>query len=466
MKAAALVQLVRRDLRRSGGALSTTGFGIAAGTAALVFFLALGLGVRKVLLGDVFPLDRVELEPRAKPEPGFLTLLLGGGGGPPPGVTPPVVDDLRRVPGVVQAYPKLRFAFPAGAFGGKELLGQDVGTHEMIADGVDPELVRADVTGSYPFVDPLATPGPQCRADADCGEAKYCELPSGAASGQCSNPVPVLVSRYVVELFNKAIAPAHGYPQIGGQLLARAEGMTFSLNLGVSMLGRATKGTPRSVRARVVGISPSAIDLGLTLPLPVVARFNREFAGDAAAQNYSSVLVRTASGSDVATVVAAGANAGLEPKDTRARDVSVLLNGIVGVLTLVAGVMLAVAASNTAYTFRVLVDARRAEIGLYRALGATPSDVRTWMLALATLVGALAGAIGVVVARLVAFGADRLAATKLPDFPFKPDTFFAFPAWLLGFAALFGAVAAVVGAWPAARRAARLDPAAALVERT
>ena len=43
MRAAALWTLIRRDLVRVRGAMMTSGFGIAAGTAALVFFLALGL---------------------------------------------------------------------------------------------------------------------------------------------------------------------------------------------------------------------------------------------------------------------------------------------------------------------------------------------------------------------------------------------------------------------------------------
>ena len=37
MKLGALTTLVRRDLRRTRGALATSGFGIAAGTAAMIF---------------------------------------------------------------------------------------------------------------------------------------------------------------------------------------------------------------------------------------------------------------------------------------------------------------------------------------------------------------------------------------------------------------------------------------------
>lgn len=463
MRAASLTTLVRRDLSRARGALATAGFGIAAGTAALVFFLALGLAVRAVLLGDVFPLDRVELEPQEKPEPGLFALLMGGGKAPP-GISENAVRRVAETAGVVSVHPKLRFAFPSGAFGGKEIIGRDLGTHEMIADGVDPVLVAADVKGSIPFVDPMDHPGPVCKADADCADPQYCELPSGEMAGRCSDPIPVLVSPYLVEIFNKAIAPAHGLPQIGGSLLARAQGIPFRLELGISMMGKARKGTPRNVRARLVGVSKSAIDLGVTLPLGVVKRFDTEFFGPEAAVNYSSVLVRTRTASDVAAVIAVGGLEGLVPKDTRARDVSVLVTGIVGLLALVAGVVLLVSASNIAYTFRVLVSERRAELGLYRALGATSGDVVQWGLAIATVVGVVGGTVGVVTARLAALAVDAFAASRLPDFPFKPSSFFAFPAWLVASGIVVGAVFAFVGALGAVLQAARMDPARALTE--
>ncbi len=59
-------------------------------------------------------------------------------------------------------------------------------------------------------------------------------------------------------------------------------------------------------------------------------------------------------------------------------------------------------------------------------------------------------------------GADVLAARKLPDFPFKPASFFAFPLWLWGVGLGFAALFAVLGALGPARRAARVDPAGAL----
>ncbi len=459
MTFAALWLLIRRDLGRTRGALVQSGFGIAAGTAALVFFLALGLGVRAVLLGEVFPIDQVELEPPKAEDPGLLGALLGGG--QPAGIPEASIERLRAVPGVSFVYPKSRLAFPTSGRGGKELFGYDVGAGELVGDGIDPKLLEGD-GGLQGFADPLEHAGPVCQDDAGCAASQYCERPSGAAEGRCSDPVPVIVSRYLVEIFDKSIAPAHGLPAIGSTLVSRAQGLTFNLRLGESILGRGKSGTPRTVKARLAGVSRRAVDLGVTLPLPVVRRWNREYAGASAAELYSSAIVHVGSGDATSSAIAEGHRLGLEPKDTRARDVSVLITGVMGLLSLVAGVILVVSASNIAYTFRVLVTERRAEIALYRAVGATAADMRAWMLGLAALVGVLGGAVGLLVARGLALATDAVAAGKLPDFPFKPATFFAFPPWLWGAGLAFAALFAALGAFGPARRAARVEPAAAL----
>ncbi len=459
MKLSALVHLVRRDLVRSRGALASSAFGIAAGSATLVFFLALGLGVRVVLLGEVFPIHRIELEPPKARDPGLLGLLLGAGEAP--GIAPKDVETITAVPGVKRALPKLSLAFPASARGGREILGHDVGSSELPGDGIEPALAAKDVQAEL-FADPLDTPGQTCVDDGGCSSAQYCERPSGAASGRCSAPVPAIVSRYLVEIFDKTIAPAHGFPAVGQTIVTRAQNVTFNMRLGESLLGRAKHGEPRTVKAKIVGISPSAVDLGLTFPIGVVKRWNREFAGERAAERYSSVVVEVQSGEDIAQVVTAGARFGLSPKDTRARDVSVLISGVMGLLSLVAGVILVVSAASITQTFRALVMERRAEIALYRAVGASAAEIAAWTMTLAAVVGLCAGAVGLVVARIAGFVADRLAADKLPDFPFKPETFFAFPWWLwlvgLGFSFLFS----LLGAVGPARTASKVDPAKAL----
>jgi hypothetical protein len=464
VRPAALWQLIRSDLVRVRGALVTSGFGIAAGTAALVFFLALGLGVRHVLLGDVFPIDQIELEPPKGSDPGLIGGMLGLGS-KPPGISEAEVQTLRSSPFVAGVYPKLRMRFPASGHG--ELMGIRLGTPEIVGDGIDAALVEDELDIDVRFADPLDRPGEKCKVTVEldqCKSPQYCEGPADG-EGVCVDPVPVLVSRYLVEFFDKTVAPAHGKPPMGESLIEAARHAEFKLWLGQSGLARSLKSDkrgPRHVRARVVGISRRAIDIGITLPLSVVQRWNREYAGEEAASEYSSVLVMVKGNTQLAEVIDLGASLDLSPKDTKARDVSVLLTGVMALLALVAAIILVVSASNIAYTFRVLVNDRRREIALYRAIGASARDMFHWMLGLALTVGVCGGTVGLGVAYLGSLGADRLAATRLPDFPFKPDTFFAFPAWLIAGALGFAALFALVGAVGPARRAGRVDPAAAL----
>lgn len=460
MRLAALGQMVRSELRRTRGPLVTAGFGIAVGVASLVFFLALGLGARRVLLGDVFPIDQVELEPK-KTSAGLLSLL--GGSHEPAGVDAATVERLKAQPGVKEVYPKLRFRFPSMARGGKEILGTEIGTHEMVGDGIDPALVAGPGPGAISgFEDPLKTPGAECTTDAECKAPHYCERPSGTPRGQCSAPVPALVSRYLVELFDHGVAPAHGLPPVAETLIGRAQGVAFEMTLGNSLLGVARHGESRKVRVKVVGISPKAIDLGVTLPIDVVRRWNREYAGEAAASRYSSLVVRVGGAGDTGHLIDSAAQLGLVPHDTRARDVSVLISGVLALLVLVASVILGVAALNIAHTFRMLVAERSHEIGLYRALGASARDIKSWLSALALVIGSLAGLGGALVARGGALVADWRAAKDLPDFPFKPESFFVFPWWLWLIAVGFACAFAWLGAVGPARRAAATDPAQAL----
>ncbi len=458
MRTASLLLMVRRELARTRGPLFSAGFGIAVGVGALVFFLSLGLGARKVLLGEVFPINQVELEPQ-KTSAGLLSLL--GGPHEPASIDAETVAALRAIDGVTEVYPKLRFRFPSMARGGKEILGREIGTHEMVGDGIDPELLSGDVDAQL-FADPLKADAKVCRVNEDCPEAQYCELPSEAEQGKCSAPVPAVVSRYLVELFDHAVAPAHGLPPVAETLVTRAQGVVFDMTLGNSLLGVARQGKERKVKIRVVGISSKAIDLGVTLPAPVVRRWNREYAGHKAADTYSSLVVRVEDASATAHVITAAQNYSLSPRDTRARDVSVLISSVLAILLLVSGVILLVAALNITHTFRVLVTERAHEIGLYRALGATRGDMRRWLLSMAAVVGIAAGAVGCVVARGAAWIADWRGRVDLPDFPFKPDSFFVFPPWLFAVGVAFAAIFAVLGAVGPAIRAAHTDPARTL----
>ena len=65
-------------------------------------------------------------------------------------------------------------------------------------------------------------------------------------------------------------------------------------------------------------------------------------------------------------------------------------------------------------------------------------------------------------ARLAALAIDAASRRWVPDFPFKPDTYFAFGWALLAGALGCSILACMVGAFWPARAAARLEPTEAL----
>jgi putative ABC transport system permease protein len=86
------------------------------------------------------------------------------------------------------------------------------------------------------------------------------------------------------------------------------------------------------------------------------------------------------------------------------------------------------------------------------------------VLTLAAVVGTVCALAGIGLGWVAAQIADHLAASRLPDFPFKPESFFVVPGWLLLGALAFGALFAVLGAIGPARAAARADPREALTQ--
>lgn len=73
-------------------------------------------------------------------------------------------------------------------------------------------------------------------------------------------------------------------------------------------------------------------------------------------------------------------------------------------------------------------------------------------------IGLCGGLLGGAVARGGALLVDWLARTRLPAFPFKPESFFAFPVWIGVGAVAAGLAAALLGALVPARTAVRVDP--------
>ncbi|MBM2617765.1 ABC transporter permease [Actinoplanes sp. LDG1-06] len=155
-----------------------------------------------------------------------------------------------------------------------------------------------------------------------------------------------------------------------------------------------------------------------------------------------------------ATVLYGAALVDLEPRaDARTRWIGLQ------VLSAMAALSVFSCAFVIASTLALSVHQRRREIGLLRAIGATPRQVRITVLREAALTGLAAGAAGTALGLILA----PWTGGVLVDAGFEPESFRArVHFWPVVAGVLIGPLVAVAGGLLAARRAARVRPLDAL----
>ena len=491
MRARRLLQLALDDVKRNRRHFLLASVGIVVGIAAFTFFLALGGGVRQVVLGKIFPLDKIEVVPKSFDiDVSILRVPLAN----------EIIDDakvaqLQALPSVSAVYPKMKLTIPSMVYGGKKLLGNNLRA-ELIADGVEPELVREDIAKKFVFEDfeagaegfdgwqKLATATP-CETDEQCverhGEQTFCwgleqlesweyqvkkaaknskpPPPKPIESAMCRHYIPIIVSNHIVELYNGSVRRAHNFPKINPD---SALGYTFELTFGESMVDASAKDRTFETKGMLVGFSDRAIRLGMTFPVGYVRRLNVEFGDAKNGSMYHSAVLKVKSKDDVAAVAAAVKELDLDVADNDAEQAALLITIFMMVFGFVSIVIVGIAAVNIMHVFFMLIYERQQELGIMRAIGASRTDIRRIIIGEAAIVGALAGLVGVGLAMGAGEVFDWVSASYIPDFPYKPRTYFDFHPLLLVASFVFAIGFCVLGAFFPANRAARTDPARVL----
>ncbi|WP_428265394.1 ABC transporter permease [Haliangium sp.] len=463
-----LSRLVLRNVLRSPRHFALSSFGIVIGIASFVFFLGLSMGVQKVVLGDLFPLDQVTV---VAPRVSFM------GKDMRKRLDDSLVQRIRTQPGVADAIPRMSLTFPATgqAWFEGHALNFEVGG---FADGISPHYVADEAFASL-FRDWEA---PEHRGQpATCGPAPAYACPDpdryycDTRDRTCHHRVPVLVAPTLLELYNSQFASSHGLPVIGQleQFVAMRGPLSkirFFIGLGDTMVAGSNVTFPRDrhrqVQGMLVGISSKAIPVGVTVPIGYVERWNREFLGEEAATAYSSIIVTLADKDQVAPFAAWLQEAlDLRIEDSMGERFATAIFIITTLFVLISFIIVTISAINIAHNFFMQVSERRRELGVLRAVGATRTDIAMIVLGEAALIGLSGGLLGVFLAMAAAAGVDAASAAWLPSFPFKPETYFDFPLWIpaagLGAAMLF----CVFGGFLPARAAAAMAPAQALADR-
>lgn len=480
-----LARIVVQSIRRNRRDFLLSSIGIVVGISTLLFFTALGSGIKQVVLEEVFVVRQLEVVKKSYAVGGFDTSKLMGGG---TRLDEDTVERLERIDGVDEVYPKMKLTFPASLRGGKELLGQDL-VAELIADGIPPSLVGDDIDGEYEFRDWGAEiscssaedcPGGHecssgvCEAlecdprdqESPCTDGSYCE----SETSTCMMPIPVVANPKLLEIYNSSFQTAMGgaqgmisrLPNLDEDMLV---GFTFQGVFGSSYLGRSAKGGRSTRKMRFVGFTDKAIDLGATMPIGYVKRLNGRFRSEEAADEYHSIVVETVSNEAVPRVAQAIEDIPgltLSSRYENAQRAGLLVMLMTVVFNLISLIILGISAVNIMHTFLMVILERRREMGLMRALGATRGNIRLIVLGEALVLGIFGGLLGLAVGVGIIEVADYVFATQVGDFPFKPDSLFIIEWWMLAAGMGVAVVFCWLGALFPAIRASHIDPAEAL----
>jgi ABC-type lipoprotein release transport system permease subunit len=300
-----------------------------------------------------------------------------------------------------------------------------------------------------------------------CPEGTYCAADAvTVASGVCEAPVPVVLSPFLLEMYNAVAGPQMQAPRIDGP--QAMVGLEMRMTHGESLITWDMRPEQRIVkRIRLVGFSDKALDLGVTVPIEYVRRVNAHYRGRPESARYDTAILQTRGNEDVTRVTLQAEERGftLSRKSEDARKAGTMLFVLTLVFGFISVVILFIAAVNITHTFLMIVYERKHEIGIMRAIGANRWDTRALVLAEAGFIGLFGGALG----NATAFGLSRVANALsdryLAGVPFRPDDLFVFTPTLVvgsvGFALLF----CLIGAFFPANRAARLDPAEVLTSK-
>ncbi len=451
MKFYDVTDLAFRNLRESIFRNSLTTIGISVGVASLVAMLSLGIGLQQLasqrlqksgLFDTVVVTSRRDLRNFGEQRQD----------GPLPSESPALDEaargQIKQLPGVVEAYPDIRFI--------TEFRFDDKAHLTMVA--------------GVPF---------SAKNTNDAFDGMQGSFFSAEAS-----PEVILQKSFAEELLG--IKPKPGTddtniaelakPLLGKELTMRYAERTASPSSTGSGDGAAYSVVSRQQTLRIVGLTDvdpdsmrGAARARVFLPLKLAQDLHVMQTGlrDTSPSNtltYTSISVRVGDPNQVPAVEDAIKKMGFSAFSLvdATRSMRQFFAVLDGFLAIFGSLALAVASIGIVNTLVMAILERRREIGIMKAIGASDADVRGLFFAEAGAMGLVGGVAGVmlgwVIGRLINIGTNIYL--KRQHFP--PAQIWSVPLWLVLGAIAFSIVVSLLsGLYPAAR-AARLDPVQAL----
>jgi len=422
------IPVLATNLKRNFIRSFFSSIGIIIGIGSLYFFVTIGSGINEFIVGremQKLPMNMLRVRTTELSlgvfrmgQPDFMRSAT---------ITEKALENFAAIGGVKAIYPVMNVLFPISALLSFESILPSGNFRrgyrtDLIMSGAPVELVEEDIVLSNVQFDGSAW------------------------------PVPVLLSRAILDIYNSGFASGQNLPKISEKALI---GFTFELNLGRSTLLQRPGGMVRTVPCRVVGFTEKAEMLGLVMPLARVQEYNKQFVEDWRENKYSSVYILAESSDRVAHIADEIETTGYTV--FAEKKLSNLIILVTFVLSLFSLVIIIVAAISIFNAFSVIVLQRRMEVGLFRSFGATRGTIRRLFMCEAALVGSFTGIIGLVLGVFLVRAAWSLARSFLPGFLQTMDSIFPTSVELLVLLFLGSVVTSLLAAWVPSLVASRIE---------
>jgi len=404
-----------------------TASGIAIGITALTLMLSLSEGLKTAAIqGFTSNSALTQLTVQEKPQNTVMSIFPVNGHNL---IDQAVLNDISRLDHVKTVYPEMIYSSVSSLE--VSWLSQGLQTDAMVF-GVPYDFIADEYKGSRESWDDAVT------------------------------PYPALISKKIMDIYNFTVAPASGLPTLSENDLHSVD---VKILPGQSTFFPSSATPADAIPAQIIGFSGKTSLVGITIPLNAVRQMN--LARDPKyTDRYIHLYVQVDNAANVEGVRSRIRDMGLDAISPVAEIQTISENmtiveiglGMVGLIILiVAGLMIA-------STFLSAVGERKHEIGLFRALGASKSDIRKIFLYEAAILGLGGGLAGIIIAIITALTTNKLILDAIPEISFKPDSLFSYNPWMFILILCFSIILSVFFAFIPAGMAARLNPLDALTQ--
>jgi len=404
-------------------------FGMALAVGSLLFFLGVGMGLTH-FIQHLFPVDAKRFEVKAPQwtlgEKEYKKL------------DEAACEAFQALEHVHTLYRKMEVRAPGTTRINDTLLGMRIHMGlEIMAVGIEPALFAPEVSTAL-FVD----------------EDIFFEEKEG---------VPVVLSSYLIEVYNQHFAPKNGLPLLSNEDMLKGFGFDVVFNQSF-FAGNA--GEALAQEFFIAGFSPRAFLAGISIPLESAKRINRALGKDA--EHYSSVVVEVTDSAHVPKLIQELEHMGFkvdEGERQRARQLGLAIWATTGALSLLSILIGVLATLNIAQGMSHSLRMRETEFAIFRAVGATPAQLAWTVMVQALILALVGGGLGIAAALGGGHLLNVFLFQVLGDIPLLPKNLFMLP--VLGcIGALLGAMlAALLGVWGPSRRLQKMSPAEVLAGR-